>query len=266
MKTIELTTAELEMIQLKREQEERNAKEKAAQKQIAIEKEIATTALCVKGYINKSAQQVKAAEEFAKLIPTATYHVDKTECAVKASYGGEVVKTLKYIESNAYLMLNGYKISVNEHIVYGKWNYRGSSKGYKMYVSGPGINYKTSNRGYVNSKKVVELIEETIEQCKAQELHNNKQKNAIETAVANLTKQFPTAKIVSGRAYKTNPYASPSNRYTDYDAIDITLENGIEIKYQVYPNGELTRMDLRFPKHTVADLLSQLNEMRFNNN
>ena len=263
MKTIELTPAELEMIQLKREQEELAVKEKAAQKQIAIEKEIARTTLCVKGYMDKSAQQVEAAEEFAKLIPTATYHVDKIERTVNACYDGEVVETLKYTESNAYLTLNEYKISVNEHTVYSKWNYRGSSKGYKMYVSGPGIDYKTSNRGYKNAKKVIELIEDTIEAKKAQELHKNKQRNAVATAVANLTEQFPTAKIVSGRGCKINPYGSPSNRYTEYDEIVVTLENGIQVNYRVYAHGELQRTDLKFPSHSAAELLFQLNEMKF---
>jgi hypothetical protein len=263
MKTIELTPAELEMIQLKREQEELAAQEKAALRQIAIEKEIARATLYVKNYMDRSAQQVKAAEEFAKLIPTATYHVDKTERTVNACYDREVVETLKYTESNAYLMLKGYKISVTEHIVYNKWNYRGSSRGYKMYVSGPGIDYKTSNRGYKNGKKVVELIEDTIEARKAQELYKNKQRNAVETAVANLTEQFPNARINSGRGCKINPYGSASNRYTEYDEIVVVLENGIEVKYRVYENGELSRMDLRFPNANATQLLSQLNEMNF---
>lgn len=263
MKTIELTPAELELIQVKRQQEELAAQEKAAQKQLAIEKEIARTTLYVKGYMDKNAQQVKAAGEFALQIPTAGFHIDECERTVSVTYGGEVVETLKYTERTPYMLLNGYKISTTEHIVYNKWNYRGSSKGYKMYVSGPGIDYKTSNRGYKNAKKVVELIEDTIEAKKAQELYKNKQRNAVETAVANLTEQFPNAKINSGRGCKINPYGTPSNRYTEYDEIVVVLENGIEVKYRVYENGELSRTDLRFPNTDATQLLSQLNEMNF---
>ncbi len=263
MKTIELTPAELEMIQVKREQEELAAKEAAAKKQLAIEKEIARATQHVEGYKSKNAQQVKAAEEFAKLIPTATYHVDTAERTVNAYYSSEVIETLTYVESTPYMMLNGYRISIAEHVVHKQWNYRGSSKGYKMYVSGPGIDYKTSNRGYKNTKKVVELIEDTIEARKAQELHKNKQRNAVATAVANLTEQFPTAKIISGRGCKINPYGSPSNRYTEYDEIVVTLENGIQVNYRVYENGQLQRIDLKFPSHSAAELLFQLNEMKF---
>lgn len=263
MKTIELTPAELELIQVKRQQEELAAQEKAAQKQLAIEKEIARVAESVEGYKRKNAQQVKAAEEFAQLIPSAEYRVEKVQRNVTITRFGETIDTLTYEEKTPYMLLNGYKISITEHIVYNKWNYRGSSKGYKMYVSGPGIDYKTSNRGYKNAKKVVELIEDTIEAKKAQELYKNKQRNAVETAVANLTEQFPNAKINSGRGCKINPYGTPSNRYTEYDEIVVVLENGIEVKYRVYENGELSRTDLRFPSHSPAELLFQLNEMEF---
>jgi hypothetical protein len=135
-----------------------------------------------------------------------------------------------------------------------------------MYVSGPGIDYKTSNRGYKNGKKVVELIEETIKARKADEDYKNKQKNAVETAVANLTEQFPTAKITFGRGCKFNAYGRSSDRYTEYDEIVVTLENGIQVNYRVYTNShgvELQRMDLKFPSHSAAELLFQLNEMKF---
>ena len=263
MKTIELTPAELELIQVKRQQEELAAQEAAVQNQLAIEKEIARVKLQVEGYIKQEAQQVKAAGEFALQIPSSILHINTRDLEANASYKGEVVDTIKYQEQVAYLTIGEYKVSVKEHIVYSKFSYRGSSRGYKMYVSGQGIDYKTENRGYKNTQKVVELIEETIQRREAQELHKNKQKNAVETAVANLMEQFPIAKVESGRGYKINHYASPSNRYQEYDKIDVTLENGIQVEYRVYENGELTRMNLKFPSHNATDLLSQLNEMKF---
>ena len=57
MKTVNLTPAELEMIQVKRQQEELAAKEKAAQKQLAIENEIKRAQAQVEGYIKKDIQQ-----------------------------------------------------------------------------------------------------------------------------------------------------------------------------------------------------------------
>jgi hypothetical protein len=263
MKTIELTPAELELIQVKRQQEELAAQEAAVQNQLAIEKEIARVKLQVEGYIKKEAQQVKAAAEFALQIPSSILHINSRDLEAKATYKSEVVETIKYQEEVAHLTIGEYKVSVREHIVYGKYSYRGSSKGYKMYVSGKGIDYKTENRGYKNTQKVVELIEETVEAIKAQELYKNKQRNAVQNAVANLTEQFPNAKINSGRGCKINPYSTPSNRYTEYDEIVVVLENGIEVKYRVYENGELSRTDLRFPNSNATQLLSQLNEMNF---
>lgn len=263
MNTINLTPAELEMIQVKRQQEELAAKEKAAQKQLAIENEIKRAQVQVEGYVKRDAQQNAAARDFAATVAGCKVVVETDKKKYNVTYGGETVKVFNYTETNVYLTLNGYTIRVNEHIVYSKWSYRGSSKGYKMYVFGPGIDYKTSQRGYKNGKKVVELIEETIEQRKAQELYKNKQRNAIETAVADLNTQFPTAKVVAGRGYKINHYGSPSSRYQKYDKIDVVLENGVEVEYRVYANGTLERMSLKFPSHNATDLLSQLNEMKF---
>ena len=263
MNTIKLTPAELELIQVKRQQEELAAKEAEAKNQVAIENEIKRAEIQVQGYLKKNIEQAKAAAEFAALVAGCKVVTEITDRQYTVTYGGKTVKVIDYTETVVHLTLNGYKISVKEHIVYGKWSYRGSSKGYKMYVSGTGIDYKTENRGYKNGKKVVELIEETIEQIKARELYKNKQKNAVETAVANLTVSFPTAKVESGRGYRFNQHASPSNRYQEYDKIDVTLENGIQVEYRVWENGELSRMKVVFPSDNAMELLSELNNMKF---
>jgi len=263
MKTIQLTPAELELIQVKRQQEELNAQEAAVQNQLAIEKEIARVKLQVDGYIKQEAQQVKAAGEFALQMPSSALHVDTRDLESKVTYNGELVDTIKYQEQVAYLTIGKYKVSVKEHIVYSKYSYRGSSRGYKMYVSGQGIDYKTENRGYKNAKKVVELIEDTIEEIKAKEVHANKQKNAIQTAIAELTQQFPDARIKQERGYKTNYYSTASNRYQEYDKLVVVLKNEIVIEYQVYSNGQLSRLNIAFPKHETVELISMLNNMEF---
>jgi len=263
MKTIQLTPAELELIQVKRQQEESNAQKAAVQNQLAIEKEIARVKLQVDGYIKQEAQQVKAAGEFALQMPSSTLHVDTRDLESKVTYNGELVDTIKYQEQVAYLTIGKYKVSVKEHIVYSKYSYRGSSRGYKMYVSGQGIDYKTENRGYKNAKKVVELIEDTIEEIKAKEVHANKQKNAIQTAIAELTQQFPDATIKQERGYKTNYYSTASNRYQEYDKLVVVLKNKIVIEYQVYSDGQLSRLNIAFPKHETVELISMLNNMEF---
>lgn len=263
MKTIELTPAELELIQVKRQQEELAAQEAAVQNQLAIEKEIARVKLQVEGYIKQEAQQVKAASEFALQIPSSILHIDTRDLEANASYKGEVVDTIKYQEQVAYLTIGEYKVSVKEHIVYSKFSYRGSSRGYKMYVSGRGIDYKTENRGYKNTQKVVELIQDTIEEVKAKEAHANKQKNAVATAIAELTQQFPNAIVKQERGYNLNYYASASNRHQEYDKLVVFLQNGIVIEYRVYESGQLSRLNITFPQHETMELISMLNNLEF---
>jgi len=263
MKTIELTPAELELIQVKRQQEELAAQEAAVQNQLAIEKEIARVNLQVEGYIKQEAQQVKAAGEFALQMPSVGFHVDTRDLEAKATYKSEVVDTIKYQEQVAYMLKDGYKISVREHIVYSRYGGRGRSQGYKMYVTGPGIDYKTSNRGYKNTKKVIELIEDTIESIKAKELFIAKQKGAVESTVAKLTQEFPKAKVISSRGCKINPYGSPSNRYTEYDKVEVKLPNGVNIEYRVHSDGYMERLGITYPKHDTMELISMLNNLEF---
>ena len=263
MKTIQLTPAELELIQVKRQQEELATQEAAVKNQLAIEKETARVKLQVDGYVKQNAQQVKAAGEFALQMPSSILHIDTRELSDNVSYNGEVHENIKYQQQVAHMTIGDYKISVKEHIVFSKYSYRGSSRGYKMYVSGQGIDYKTENRGYKNVKKVVELIEDTIEEIKAKEVHANKQKNAIQTAIAELTQQFPNAAIRQERGYKTNYHSSASNRYQEYDKLIVVLKNEIVIEYQVYSDGQLSRIGITFPKHETIELISMLNNMEF---
>ena len=263
MKTIQLTPAELELIQVKRQQEELAAQEATVKNQLAIEQEIARVKLQVDGYVKQNAQQVKAAGEFALQMPSSILHIDTRELSDNVSYNGEVHENVKYQQQVAHMTIGDYKISVKEHMVYSKYSYRGSSRGYKMYVSGQGIDYKTENRGYKNAKKVVELIEDTIEEIKAKEVHANKQKNAIQTAIAELTQQFPDATIKQERGYKINYHSSPSNRYQEYDKLIVVLKNEIVIEYQVYSNGQLSRIGITFPQHETMELISMLNNLEF---
>lgn len=263
MKTIQLTPAELELIQVKRQQEELAAQEAAVQNQLAIEKEIARVKLQVDGYVKQNAQQVKAAGEFALQMPSSILHIDTRELSDNVSYNGEVHENVKYQQQVAHMTIGEYKVSVKEHMVYSKYSYRGSSRGYKMYVSGQGIDYKTENRGYKNTQKVVELIENTIQEVKAKEAHTNKQKNAVATAIAELTQQFPNATVRQERGYNTNYYASASQRHQEYDKLVVTLENGIMIEYRVYESGQLSRTNISFPQHETMELISLLNNMEF---
>lgn len=270
MKTMELTNAELEMIANQRQAEA----DLEAKKQEAVETLFSKEKLAADSRVAKIAKegnaQVEAAKEFAATLGSGytlkTEMRTASEKAYKRDYNSREI--LEEYEATceypfAEIVRAGYTIRVQEHVSYAGWSRFGKSHGYKMYVSGAGIDYKTSNRGYKNTKKVDELITETIESIEAKKAHENKQKSAVEQVVAELSAQFPTAEVTSGRNYRYNQYASRNRQYTEYDAVVVKLENGISMEYRVYADKSLERMKIEYPKASAVELINQLNTLKF---
>lgn len=266
MNTIELTPAELELIANQRQAEA----ELEAKKQEAIEVQFKKDKLAADNrlakIIGEGNAQTEAAKEYAAALGSAytlkTEMRTATEKAYKRDYNSretleEYVVTGEY--SHAEIVRGGYTVKVIEHVSYSGYRYS-KSHGHKMYVHGAGIDYKTQNRGYKNTKKVNELVNDTIEAIKAKKAHENKQKSAVEQVVAELSAQFPTATVVAGRDYRANV---SKRQYTEYDAITVKLENGITIKYQVHADKSLTKMSIEYPKVEATDLINALSNIKF---
>ena len=268
---IELTAVELEMIEKNRQmQAELDAKKEAAvEAEFVKSKQSAMNAVAKK--IAQGDAQVAAAAEFASALgskytaKTEKYHIE--EKAYKRDYNThradeESAVTFEGEYSETLISRGEYKIRVIEHIVYGNYSRYGSSKGYKMYVSGPGIDYKTSQRGYKNAKKVNELIEDIIEAQEAKRQYELKQKSAIVTVVENFKKEYPTANVFAEQGSSYNPYNRRSP-YTQFDQVTIALENGIIMKYRVYADCTLSMVGIEYPKMKATELISNLNTLKF---
>lgn len=268
---IELSAAELEMIEKNRQmQAELDAKKEAAMEaEFVKNKQQAQNNVAKK--IAEGKEQVAAAAEFASALgskyiaKTEKYHIE--EKAYKRDYNthraieeSAVIFEGEYSET--FISRGEYRVRVIEHLVYSRYSYRGSSKGYKMYVSGPGIDYKTSQRGYKNAKKVNELIEGIIEAQEAKRQYELKQKSAIVTVVENFKKEYPTANVFADQGCSYNPY-NRRNSYTQFDQVVIALENGIVMKYRVYADCTLSMVGIEYPKMKATELVSSLNSLKF---
>jgi len=268
---IELTAAELEMIESKRQmQAELDAKKEAAAEAEFTKAKTQAQSIVAKK-IAEGKEQVAAANEFASAL--GSKYVKKVELnpivekAYKRDYNThradeESAVTFEGEYSEAVISRGEYRIRVIEHLVYSRYSYRGSSKGYKMYVSGPGIDYKTSQRGYKNAKKVNELIEGIIEAQEAKRQYELKQKSAIVTVVENFKKEYPTANVFAEQGSSYNPYNRRSP-YTQFDQVTIALENGIIMKYRVYADCTLSMVGIEYPKMKATELISNLNTLKF---
>ena len=269
MKTMELTNAELEMIANQRQAEaELEAKKQEAVETLFSKEKLAADSRVAK-IVGQGNAQVEAAKEFAATLGSGytlkTEMRTASEKAYKRDYNSrETLEEYEVTEKYPFaeIVREGYTIKVAEHISYTGYRYS-KSHGHKMYVHGTGIDYKTSNRGYKNAKKVNELINDTIEAIEAKKAHENKQKSAVEQVVAELSAQYPTATVAAGRDYRYNQYASRNRQYTEYDAVTVALENGITIKYQVYSDKTMSRMSIEYPRVETTDLLNALNNIKF---
>ena len=143
----------------------------------------------------------------------------------------------------ATIVCGEYTINVKKHIVYsGSWHSRGTDHGYKMFVSGPGIEYKYESKALTSTKTVKAKIDECIEKKKRELEYKQKQLSALETTVEKMRTLYPDAIVSSGK----DGERSYNGRYETYDAITIKFANGISIKYKVYSDGSLGRKDITF--------------------
>lgn len=266
MKNITLTATELEQIESQRKmQAELDAKRDIAFGQ-QFTKAIALKTEQKNNHIKQSNEQVAAATQYAKelgLQVTITNH-DYSLKAVRQTLDGSEgeVWMEDYSCPEATIVDGDYRIQVRMHTVYSRWSSRGTQKGYKMYISGPKIDHKTSSRGYVNTKKVVEVIayaKECVESARQYEINR---KSAIETAQSMLQAQFPDATVATSREHRHNPY-SKKNPYTYYDAVTVVLPNGISVVYQVYADGTMTRIKVEFPNTEAVDFITAMSNLKF---
>ena len=278
MTNVELTPAELEMIKLKREQEQLAKKEAELRKQTQLEKDIAEKKAYITKVTAKDAAQVQAAQDFAKALG-AGFKVEirkwadplvisgdylNPENPTQCNYQREKLWEVSFDRQSACIVHGAYKVSVDEQVVYSnRWSARGTSKGIKMYVSGPGIDWKEERRALSRPQKAKEKIETAIAKIKAEEEFKNKQKSALQKTVERFKAEYPDAEVTADRGYERG-YGRRYSEGITYDMVRVKFANGCSIAYRVYPDGSLSRVSFNLPgAKDEATFMQTLSQMKF---
>ena len=282
--TLELTPAELEMIALKREQEVLAAKHTETVKAIQLEKDIKAKQDYITATKNKDAEQVKAAKNYL-IAFDHQYSLDiktwKETVQVMGDYINKDNGFDRHIEwseeferqSASISHKYGQQIKVEEQIVYSsKWSSRGTSKGYKMYISGVGIEWKQQRQALSKVKSVMEKITAAIDKLDNARKREENKKNALQTTVDRFKAEYPDAEVTTDYGYETSYDSSGRRSYSSfssgerYNLVQIQFANGARIAYKVYPDGSLSRSSFNLPGSKDEDTFrNNLSQMNFKN-
>lgn len=271
MLTVEtLSPAELEMIKVKREQEALAKKEADAKKAIQLEKDIKEREAQIAAIQKKDQEQVEAAKAYqAELGGMYTVRIETWEETKQVmgdyinrenGFDRHILWSKTYERQSAKIERNSnYYIKVTEQIVYSsRWSTKGTSKGYKMEVFGPGLG--DNNRMYSRASKVNEVIKEAMDLIDARKKAEAAKKNAVAVAMQRVNEEYPDATVTSEckweRGYK------PGTGF-EYDVITVTFKNSIKVTYRVYSSGEIARESISFPESDAWKLMATLNQMNF---
>jgi hypothetical protein len=271
--TLELTAAELELIENKRKQDALEQEAAKLRKEAKIQKEsIEMEKAILKDQVDNNAQ-VDAAIEFEmqlkKLNPN--YKLVKKEREVirritgeylpdTKNYEREILKEFKFTITDCHITLDGtpFKVEVKKHMVYGgSWSSRATDKGYKMELCGGGF---YSERLLSNPKTLNKKIEDKLQAELNAKIVEQKKASGLDTAYNNLVNKYPLATIIKSSEWERNSYDKRSGGES-INIITITLPNSISIKYKVYADGSLGRKEIKYPFKDNLDLLDALNKI-----
>jgi hypothetical protein len=260
--TVALTPAELEMIKVKREQDALAKKEAELIKQAQFEKVVSAK----RAYMDKQKlydnEQIQATKDFANSL--GTDYTLKIKTWVEEVYIKEYDENNQYVpvwtdnftRRSAYIVNGDYTINVTKHITYGsKYFFGGTDNGFKMFVSGPGIEYKYEKKALSNTKTVSAKIDACIEARRYELEYKQKQLTAVEVAVNKMEILYPDALVT----HTKDSERSYNGKYETYDAVTIKFTNGINIKYKVYADGSLGRKDITFNVKDAWALMDVMN-------
>jgi hypothetical protein len=272
--TLELTAAELTLIENARKQEVLAKEAKALQDAARLEKEIIENEKYIlKEQVDNNAQVAAASNfvnELKKLNPNYKLIVEERELNryIKGeylpdtkNYEREILKEFKYTLTQAHITLDGtpFKIEVKKHMVYGD-SWRGSitDNGYKMKLCGGGY----SERLLSNPKTLNKKIEDKLQAELNAKVAEQKKASSLDTAYNNLVNKYPEATICKSTEWERNRFSYDKRASGEtINIITVTLLNKIEIKFKVYSDGTLGRKEISYPFKNNFDLLDTLNNI-----
>ena len=252
MTQIELSQEELDLIQAKREEEA--AREKV--KQDRIQADIAKAKASIAKRLEESKKQNAAAEAFRKELGEGwTAHTESQKSTERVYWGGEVVWEETYSYDNVSLKKGEYAVSVYMHTTYSSAWSRGNNKGYKMFLSGPDVEYAYRQKALSKAATVNKKVQECIDAINAREERKKNKQTAVQTAVSDLQMKFPEAVVT---AFKDWTRGHSKSGYREYDKLVVKLKNGIELHYEVYSDGRLGRLNVLFSCQDEIALIGAL--------
>ena len=274
--TLELTPAELEMVALIREKEALAKKEAEAKKALELEKEIKAKQDSIAANKKKDQEQVAAARKYLLDFDTTQYSLDIKTWNETAQVTGDYIDKENgfdrhilwsevYERQGAVIShKDGQKVKVEEQIVYSSsWRSRGESKGYKMYICGPGIEYKQEGQALSRVKSVMEKIKAANEGIESKRKHEENKKNALQVTVDRFKADYPEAEVTTDRGYERAHGRSYADG-TTYDMVRVKFVNGAQIAYRVYADGSLSRVSFNLPgSKDEASFMKNLSQMNF---
>lgn len=266
--TLELTTAELALIENARMQEVLNLEAEALRAAARLEKEIIDEEAAIRREQNHNNDQVIATKDYLKALVKINPNyklVEQEREVIRQIKGGSfndkerpILKEFKYIITDCHITLDGtpFKIEVKKHFVYGNsWSTRATDKGYKMNLIGGGF---YNERLLSNPKTLNQKIEDTLQDNKNQAEAKLKKASAVEYVFENLSNLYPDAEIMKGTEWLRNDW-DKKNRGEVIDIVGVKLANGIKMKFRVFSDKSLSRMEITFPVKDSYQLLGLMN-------
>lgn len=276
-KEIQLTPAEIEMIKVKREQEELEAKERALKRQAEIEKEIEICKQRIITYKKECETQRYQAtlfkEEFDKIAPNSysLIKISKSETFEVYRYklkpeGGSSDKKEFFFEEKVNeeeykIQRNGTNetMEVRFHIIYDTSTYRARPK--NQYWA---IEYGW-NKFYKKAKTVHEKIEEKLAKQQREQKHKENKATAKETVLADLTKRYPGTRITFKEEYRSTYNGRGYRKSYDTNWTEtyyhVEFENGLMIRFRFDETGYISTgefMNLyKFDFNTIVEFMKQ---------
>ena len=256
--TLELTAAELELIENKRKQEALAKEAELLKKEAKLQKDIIEVNNAILKEQKENNEQVAAATEYhsqlVKLNPKYKLIVSERELqrSIKdySTNPSTILKTINYKISEAHIILENspFKIEVSKDYI---------EQRYKMLLTGGGL---YNERKLTKAKTINDKILNKIQSDKNAEELKLKKQSAVDSVFENLSNLYPNAEITKGTEWQRNNWG----KYTSgeiIDIINIKLSNGIIIKYKVYPDKTMSRMELLFPVKDNYQLLELMNSL-----
>jgi hypothetical protein len=281
MSTITLTPAEIELIELKRKQDEIAKQEKELKHKASLEKDIERQ----KQYMQQEKNTVDVLIQHTKAFFQNGFSADgRFELVYKKYSIAFCVKDYTNQEdprSNNWERYDYWKESIDLQEAYIRLKDNDNMqitivktvRGYEMKLD-RGFDWDDSRRTYKNVKTVIQKLNNKIAKDDKVTLMLNRKQIALDSCVATWSAKYPGCEVVYEKLYTGGYYGTGSNRrwsdiMNSHVGVCITMPNGIITKVRYSESTDSwTIHNVKYPipptpKGDADDVLSQLSKMTF---